>query len=150
MSQIGHSDFYQLFDEHSTDTILLTTHTDEICTANPAACMPFGRTEYEIRSPGRVCLVDINGPRILKTIEIRENTDVFRGELTHILANGEHVSAKAPTVIFLDENTTKELVILSVTSQNRNSSNRNSAHERNNSTRLHPLPTYGDVGSIHL
>jgi PAS domain S-box-containing protein len=95
-------DQYSSLFESNMDGILLTAPDGSIFAANPAACRMLGRTEEEICSVGRDCMVDPADPRLLAALEERTRTGKFSGELTHIRKDGTRFPAEVATSIFKD------------------------------------------------
>jgi len=91
--------FRQLF-EHSLDAVLLTSPDGSILSANPAACLMFGRTEAEICQIGRNGLVDVTDPRVNAAVEERARTGRFHGELTYLRADGTKFEGEVTTTIY--------------------------------------------------
>jgi PAS domain S-box-containing protein len=91
---------FRLIFENSLDAILLTRPDGTILAANPAACRMFGRTEVELRQVGRQGLVDPDDGRLASALAERARTGEFRGELTHVRADGTRFPAEICTSVF--------------------------------------------------
>jgi PAS domain S-box-containing protein len=91
--------FRTLF-ENSGDAILLTAPDGKVYAANPAACRMFGRSEAEICRLGRDGVVDVHDPRLQVALETRQRTGQFRGELTHLRADGQTFPGEITSNVF--------------------------------------------------
>ena len=91
---------YRLLLNSNMDGILLTSPSGEIFSANPAACRMFNRSEEEICSLGRNCIVDESDSRLRKAFEERSKTGTFSGELTLLRKDGTKFSAEVSSVLF--------------------------------------------------
>ena len=91
---------FRLLFESSLDAILLTRPDGAILAANPAACRMFGRTEAELRQVGRQGVVDPDDERLAAILAERARTGAFRGELTHVRADGTRFPAEICTSVF--------------------------------------------------
>jgi PAS domain S-box-containing protein len=91
---------YRLLLNSNMDGILLTSSSGEIFSANPAACRMFNRSEEEICSLGRKCIVDESDSRLTEAFEERSKTGTFSGELTLLRKDGTKFSAEVSTVLF--------------------------------------------------
>jgi len=95
---------YRTLFENSDDGILLTVPDGRILSANPAACLMFGRTEAEIRAGGRNLLIDVNDPRLPAALEERARTGRLHAELTHLRRDGSRFPAEVSSTMFYGEN----------------------------------------------
>ena len=94
---------YRLLFDTTMDGVLLTAPDGRIFAANPSACNMFQRTEEEIRQVGRSGLVDTSDPRLNLSLEERNRTGKFLGELTLIRKDGSKFSSEVSTAIFKDK-----------------------------------------------
>ncbi len=91
--------FRMLFNT-SPDGILLTVPEGPILAANPAACQILGRSEADLRSTGRVGVVDTQDPRFPQMLRTRAEKGFFHGELTFLRKNGERFPCEISTAIY--------------------------------------------------
>jgi PAS domain S-box-containing protein len=91
---------FRLLFENSLDAILLTRPDGAILAANPAACRMFGRSEEELRQVGRQGVVDPDDERLSAILAERARTGAFRGELTHVRADGTRFPAEICTSVY--------------------------------------------------
>ncbi len=106
---------------NSIDAIFLTKPDGQILAANPEACAIFGRTEEELCSLGRECVVDVTDPRLVTAIEERNSTGRFKGELIFIRKDGAKFPGLIASNIFIDKNGKKQtsLIVHDITEQKR-------------------------------
>ncbi len=93
---------YQTLFENSGEAVMLTDPAGTIISANPAACTLFGMTEEEIRTAGRNGITDVSDPRLAQAIETRNQTGMFKGELTFRRKDGTNFPAECSTNLFSD------------------------------------------------
>ncbi|SHE88695.1 hybrid sensor histidine kinase/response regulator [Flavisolibacter ginsengisoli] len=93
---------YRSFFESSMDGMLLTITDGQILAANPAACALFQMTEEEICAAGRLALVDLSDPNVMKLIEERRRTGRAQGEVTFIRKDGKKFMAEITSAIIKD------------------------------------------------
>lgn len=103
--------FRSLYD-NTQDAILLNTPDGRIISANPAACLLFGRSEQEICALGRDGLVDQTDPNLPKAIEKVRKDGEFRGTLNMIRADGTIFAGELTTKVFRDKNGEARATIL--------------------------------------
>ena len=94
---------YRLLLNSNMDGILLTSPAGEIFSANPAACRMFNRSEEEICSLGRKCIVDESDPQLANALKELTQTGKFSGELTLLRSDGTKFQAEVLTVLFKDK-----------------------------------------------
>lgn len=97
---------------HSLDAILFAIPDGRILSANPAACLLFGRTEEEICLVGRDALIDPSDPRRLTMLEERRRTGRARAEVTHRRKDGTLFDAEISTAIFTNREGEERSVII--------------------------------------
>ncbi|MFA5285352.1 MAG: PAS domain S-box protein [Smithellaceae bacterium] len=94
---------YRLLFDASLDAVLLTAPDGRILAANPAACSIFGRSEEEIKTVGRMGIMDNTDPRWAKALEEQTRTGKFAGELTFLRHDGSKFSGEISMAIFQDQ-----------------------------------------------
>ena len=112
---------YRLLLNSNMDGILFTSAAGEILSANPAACRMFNRSEEEICSLGRKCIVDESDPRLANALDERTKTGKFSGELTLLRSDGTKFPAEVSAVLFKDKKGIgrSSMVIRDITERNR-------------------------------
>ncbi|MBN1368037.1 MAG: PAS domain S-box protein, partial [Dehalococcoidales bacterium] len=93
---------YRSLYENSYDAILLTIPDGSILSANPAACLMFGRSEQEICQVGRNGIIDVTDPRVAIALKERERTGKFEGELTFVRKDGTKFPGVLSSKVFYD------------------------------------------------
>lgn len=93
---------YRLLFDASLDAVLLTSPDGNILSANPAACRIFGRSEEEIKTVGRMGILDNTDPRLTAALEERALTGQFTGELTFLRKDGSTFPGEVSTALFQD------------------------------------------------
>jgi PAS domain S-box-containing protein len=93
---------YRLLFENSGEAILLSKQSGEIISANPAACVMFGRTEEEMQTGGRPGIADLSDPRVIAAVTERETTGRFKGELSLLRKDGSVFPAMVSSVSFIN------------------------------------------------
>jgi PAS domain S-box-containing protein len=88
--------------EHSGEAFLLSEPHGVIHFANAEACRMFGRTEEEIRAVGRRGLVDPTDPRLAASLDAKEQTGSFTGELRFVRGDGTVFPGEISTNEFVD------------------------------------------------
>jgi PAS domain S-box-containing protein len=108
---------YRMLFENSMDAIMLTVPDGRILSANPAACLMFGRTEAELRAAGRDGLVDTGDSRMQSLIEERKRTGRASGELTFVRKDGSRFPGEISSQLFTDRegNTRTSMFIHDIT-----------------------------------
>lgn len=108
---------YRLLFESSIDAVLLTIPDGGILSANPAACLMFGRSEDELKRLGRDTVVDASDPRVALAIDERARTGRFRGELTFFRRDGSEFAGEISSSLFRtrEGETRSSMVIRDVT-----------------------------------
>ena len=108
---------YRMLFENSMDAIMLTVPDGRILSANPAACLMFGRTEAELRAAGRAGLVDTSDSRMQALIEERKRTGRASGELTFVRKDGSRFPGEISSQLFTDRegNTRTSMFIHDIT-----------------------------------
>ncbi|HOE15894.1 MAG TPA: PAS domain S-box protein [Syntrophorhabdaceae bacterium] len=94
--------YYRLLFENSGEAILLTAPDGSIYSANPEACRMLQRSEAEICSLGRGCVMDSSDPRLPAALEERERTGRFKRELTCMRSDGRKFPCEISSVVFKD------------------------------------------------
>lgn len=105
--------------EHSMDAILLTSPSGAIFSANKRACQMFGMTEDEIVRVGRKGLVDLEDPRLMELLAIREKEGNVKGELSFFRKNGTRFEGELTSSVFLNHHGERRssMIIRDVTHQ---------------------------------
>jgi two-component system sensor histidine kinase/response regulator len=99
--------------EHSVDAILMTVPDGGILSANPAACLMFGRSEDELCQMGRDGIVDYADSRYFAADEERQQTGCFfEKEYTHIHKDGTKFPTEVSSGIFKDKGGNERTVII--------------------------------------
>ena len=106
--------FRTLF-EQSMDGVLITIPDGQIISANPAACVLFGRAEQELCELGRAAVVDTSDPRLATALEERAQKGYINIELTCIRRNGEKFPAEVSSVITDKEKKYSYVIIRDIT-----------------------------------
>ncbi|MFX4262240.1 PAS domain S-box protein [Pelotomaculum propionicicum] len=94
---------YRSIFDNSIDGILLTVPDGTILSANPSACLMFGRTEEELCAVGRNGIVDMNDPGVIMAVQGREKTGCFNTEATLIRKDGTKFPGEATSNLFKDK-----------------------------------------------
>jgi PAS domain S-box-containing protein len=105
------SRFRSIF-ENSGDAILLSSPVGKVYAANPAACRMFGRSEAEICRLGRDGIVDVYDPRLPVALETCQRTGQFRGELTHLRADGQTFPGEITSTLFQEGGEARTSIII--------------------------------------
>jgi PAS domain S-box-containing protein len=95
---------YRLLFESSLDGIILTSPDGRISAANSAACRILNRTEAEIVQEGRDGIAETSDPRFAASLEERDRTGRFHGELTMKRKDGTTFPVEISTVLYGSKN----------------------------------------------
>lgn len=93
---------FRAFFENSLDGIFLSLPDGEILEANAAACELFGMSEDELRSVGRLGLLDTSGTSVEKHIEQRRSNGQAFSEMTFIRKDGSRFPGELSSKNFID------------------------------------------------
>jgi len=94
---------YRSLYENSGIAILLTSPDGHIYSANEQACKLFDRTEEDICSLGRHCVIDTSDPNLPAFLEERKLYGHAKAELTHFRRDGSRFSCEVSSVVFVDK-----------------------------------------------
>lgn len=90
---------------NSMDAILLTDPEGRILAANPQACRMFGRTEEELRTVGRMALVDsADHQRVTRAEADGETKGKVQLEVTFVRSDGSKFTGEVSSGVFTDRN----------------------------------------------
>ncbi|WP_410509163.1 PAS domain S-box protein [Methanosarcina hadiensis] len=103
---------YRAFFENSMDAVLLASPDGTIDAANKAACETFGMTEEEIIRAGRNDILDQSDPRLKPSLEERDRTGRFKGEINHKRKDGTIFPGEVSTSLFRDKNGLTKIAII--------------------------------------
>ncbi len=95
---------YRSFFENSMDGLLLSETDGNIIAANPAACNIFRMTEEEIRTTGRMGLVDLSDPQVTTMLLERQRTGKAKGAITYKRKDGSTFPGELTSVAYTDDN----------------------------------------------
>jgi PAS domain S-box-containing protein len=93
---------YKLLVEKSSDAFFLSQPDGAILSANPAACVMFGRSEEELRRIGRAGVMDLTDPRLAEALARRARTGKFVGELRFVRADGTVFPGEISSNVYTD------------------------------------------------
>ena len=91
--------FRSIYD-NSLDGILFTVPDGSILSANPAACQMLDCSEQELCEHGRYLVVDRQDPRLPASLEERQRTGRFRGELNYKRNDGSIFPVELSSTLF--------------------------------------------------
>jgi PAS domain S-box-containing protein len=100
VSPIISETIYKAIFENSLDAILVSDHDDCILSANPAACLMFGRTEKELMEIGRDEVLDISDKAIAELVKERKKTKGVKGEIKLLKKDGSSFLAEVSSFSF--------------------------------------------------
>lgn len=95
---------YRTIFENSMEGILVTQSDGKILSANPEACRLLGRSEEEIGRIGRQGFMNEGDPQLIKASKLRNESGVFRGELTFLRADRSPFPVEISSRVFRDRN----------------------------------------------
>ncbi len=97
------SKFKSIFD-NSIDGVVLSNHTGELLSANPAACKMLGYTQQEMSTLVRTDLLDVESRSVQEMIYKQNTLGEFVGELNFKHKKGHYVPVEISSISMKDAN----------------------------------------------